>query len=71
MDTFLAFLLLAVVLILPAWSAYRLSVTVHGALKKKESKWAMTAGILTFIGAYLAILCAIVTAMAYAGLFRR
>ena len=70
-DTLFGLLLLAAVLGLPAWSAYLLSVRVYAALKKKESKWAMTAGVFAFIGTYLAVLCAIVSAMAYAGLFRR
>jgi hypothetical protein len=65
------YLILAALLILPAIGAYFLSRKTYGTLKKKESKWAMAAGVLVFIGTYLATLFAIVCAMAYAGLFRR
>jgi len=70
-DTLIGLLFLAVVLGLPAFSAYLLSSKTYAALKKKESKWAMAAGIFAFIGTYLATLFAIGCAMAYAGLFRR
>jgi hypothetical protein len=69
--TFLGFLFLATVLLLPAVGAYFLSRKTYVVLKKKPGKWALPVAILVFIATYLTTLWAIFFALFNGGLFRR